>query len=348
MYSKDRKLTSQYLSEYAPLLVHDTAMRDIKQVIEDVADTNATVLIRGETGVGKEIVARALHAASPRHDKPFIRVNCAALPAELLESELFGHEKGAFTGAYQQKRGKFEFAQRGTIFLDEVGELPLSLQAKLLHVLHDFQFSRIGGREVIQVDVRVVAATNRDLEAALRRSEFREDLYYRLNVVEIRIPPLRERKEEIPILTPLFLARFNQRYGRQVELSRETLAFFQEYSWPGNIRELENMVCRVVALGHDRLVQKELQAFLRPDGSKSPESPEPANNPPTTAGAEADLGLRLIARRAAREAELLLVLQTLERVHWNRREAARILRVSYKTLLNRIAEYGIQPPRQRY
>ncbi len=347
MHTGDRTFASQYLTEYAPLFVHDPAMREIREVMEDVADTNATVLIRGETGVGKEIVARSLHAASPRHDKPFIKVNCAALPAELLESELFGHEKGAFTGAYQQKRGKFEFAHRGTIFLDEVGELPLSLQAKLLHVLHDFQFSRIGGQEVIRVDVRVVAATNRDLEVALRRGEFREDLYYRLNVVEIRIPPLRERKEEIAVLTALFLARFKERYGRQVELSPEALALFREYAWPGNIRELENMVCRVVALGHDRLVRKELQAFLRPDGSRPDGSSEPPKSPQASAGGEADRGLRVIARRAAREAELVVVLETLERVHWNRREAARMLRVSYKTLLNRIAEYGIKPTKQR-
>jgi transcriptional regulator with GAF, ATPase, and Fis domain len=175
-------------------------MRVIQSIIESVADTDATVLIRGESGVGKDLVARAIHAHSDRREGPFIKVNCAAIPQGLLESELFGHEKGAFTGAHRRKAGQFEFAKSGTIYLDEIAELPLGLQAKLLHVLQDFNFARVGGHELIHVDARVIAATNRDLEQALVRGEFREDLYYRLNVVEVMVPPLRERREEIPVL----------------------------------------------------------------------------------------------------------------------------------------------------
>src|SRR5437667_11186835 len=209
----------RYLNDHAPLLEGSPQMRAVRTVIENIADTDATVLIRGESGVGKDLVARAIHAASPRCDGPFVKVNCAAIPLELLGSEPFGHEKGAFTGAHRRKPGQFEYANKGTIYLDEIAELPLALQAKLLHVLQDFRFSRVGGHEVIDVDIRVVAATNRDLERAMARSEFREDLYYRLNVVEIRIPPLRERKEEIPLLASSFLSRFNAQYGRTKQLS---------------------------------------------------------------------------------------------------------------------------------
>src|SRR5437879_5691502 len=185
-------------------------MRAIRSVIESIADTDTTVLIRGESGVGKDLVARAVHAASTRRHGPFVKVNCAAIPQDLLESELFGHERGAFTGAYRRKPGQFEYANKGTIYLDEIAELPMGLQAKLLHVLQDFRMSRVGGHGMIDVDARVIAATNRDLENAMTRHEFREDLYYRLNVVEIRIPPLRERKEEIPLLASAFLSRFNE------------------------------------------------------------------------------------------------------------------------------------------
>src|ERR671914_217888 len=193
-------------------------MRGIAQVIEQVSDSDVTVLIRGESGVGKELVARAIHQRSTRRAKPFVKVNCAALPAELLESELFGHEKGAFTGAYRQKPGKFEAADQGTLLLDEIGEIPLRLQAKLLHVLQDGEFSRVGGEKIIDTDVRLIAATNRDLEASMRAHQFREDLYYRLNVIEIRIPPLRERREEIPVLIDHFKRRFNAQYGRSIEI----------------------------------------------------------------------------------------------------------------------------------
>src|SRR6266478_3169948 len=205
-------------TSYSPLLDGSPQMRAIGTVIENIADTNTTVLIRGESGVGKDLVARAIHAASSRCHGPFVKVNCAAIPTGLLESELFGHEKGAFTGAHRRKPGQFEYANKGTIYLDEIAELPLALQAKLLHVLQDFRFSRVGGHGMIDVDTRVIAATNRNLEDAMKRGEFREDLYYRLNVVEIRVPPLRERRDEIPMLAVWFLAKFNSQYGRQKKL----------------------------------------------------------------------------------------------------------------------------------
>ena len=223
-------------------------MRSIRAVVENIADSDVTVLIRGESGVGKDFVARAIHEASVHRQGPFIKVNCGAIPPGLLESELFGHEKGAFTGAHRRKPGQFEYANKGTIYLDEIAKLPLALQAKLLHVLQDFRFSRVGGHALLDVDTRVIAATNCHLEEAMARGEFREDLYYRLNVVEIRVPPLRERRQEIPALVARFLAEFNARYGRQKHLSPEAITRLTEYSWPGNIRELENVIRRTVVL----------------------------------------------------------------------------------------------------
>src|SRR5437867_5056560 len=203
-------------------------MQPIRELIGKVAATNTTVLLRGESGVGKEVVARAIHKASPRAHRQFLKVNCAALPGELLESELFGHEKGAFTGAYRQKPGKFEAADQGTLLLDEIGETPLRLQAKLLHVLQDGEFSRVGGEKIIGTDVRLIASTNRDLETAMRAHQFREDLYDRANVIDIRIPPLRERREEIPVLVGHFLTQFNSQYGRKIEIPSQTMRVFVE------------------------------------------------------------------------------------------------------------------------
>ena len=323
----------RYLAEYGPLLDGSAAMQAIRAMVDNIADTDAMVLIRGESGVGKDFVARAIHAASKRHDGPFIKVNCAAIPAGLLESELFGHEKGAFTGAHRRKPGQFEYANKGTIYLDEIGELPLALQAKLLHVLQDVRFSRVGGGAMIDVDVRVLAATNRDLEQAIARREFREDLYYRLNVVEIRIPPLRERKEEIPVLAARLLARFNQQYGRHKQLSPETMARLLEYSWGGNIRELENVIRRMVVLTDG---EQAFESQMARGREVAPTAPRPSR-----VNLES---LREIARRGAQEAEREALVEVLERVQWNRAEAARVLKVSYKTLLNKIAECGLRPP----
>ncbi len=322
---------SEYLRQFAPLLGGSAAMRAVRRHIEQAADTNATVLIRGESGVGKEVVARAIHAASARRQRPFVKVNCAALPTELLESELFGHEKGAFTGAYRRKPGKFELADGGSISLDEIGDMPLPLQAKLLHVLQDSEFARVGGSDVLRVDVRVIASTNRDLEAAVRAGAFREDLYYRLKVIALSVPPLRDRREEIVPLAQGFLRRFNQEYGRRVTLSPESLRLLLGYAWPGNVRELENLVKRTVVLGTEDVLQEELRAAPAPAALHTV---MPAA--PTTAST-----LRQIARRAAVEAQREAIRDVLDRVHWNRAEAARTLNMSYKALLYKMDQCGL-------
>jgi len=246
-------------SEYDGVFENSPRMKAIKEMIDQVADTDATVLVWGESGVGKELVARAIHDCSPRRERTFVKVNCAALPLELLESELFGYERGAFTGAHKRKLGKFELADGGTIFLDEIGEMPLPLQAKLLHVLQDREFARLGSGRDIKVDVRVVASTNKDLERAVAQGGFREDLYYRLNVVNILVPPLRDRPEEIPILAEHFCQKYTRQYNRQrVLLSRDILERFLAHSWPGNVRELENLVKRIVVLESEEFVTQEL------------------------------------------------------------------------------------------
>jgi two-component system response regulator AtoC len=326
------------ITEREPLVDGSPKMQAIRVIIENIADTDAMVLIRGESGVGKDLVARTIHAQSTRCSGPFVKVNCAAIPQGLLESELFGHEKGAFTGAHRRKPGQFEFAKGGTIYLDEIAELPLALQAKLLHVLQDFRFTRVGGNGLIEVDARVIAATNRDLELAMARGEFREDLYYRLNVVELRIPPLRERREEIPTLTSMFLARFNEQYGRQKQLAPETIALLTEHAWSGNVRELENVIRRMVVLTEGEQAF-EAQVARGRNGNGHAAAPRP-----TITVTE---GLRDIARRGAREAERKALAEVLERVRWNRAEASRILKVSYKTLLNKIAECELSSPGRR-
>jgi transcriptional regulator with PAS, ATPase and Fis domain len=312
-----------------PLLDGSREMRAIQSVVASVADTDATVLIRGESGVGKDVIARVIHAASTRRDGPFIKVNCAAIPPGLLESEFFGHERGAFTGAHRRKLGQFELANLGTIYLDEIGDLPLALQAKLLHVLQDLRFCRVGGHGMVDVDVRVISATNRNLEEALAQGLFRQDLYYRLNVVDIRVPPLRERMEEIPLLASNMLARFNRQYRRTKELSPETMARLMNYSWPGNVRELENVMRRLVVLADGEQAFGTLVAHDR--NGHAPADRGPADT------------LKEVARRAAGEAERRAIEEVLARVHWNRAETARILKVSYKTLLNKIAEHRLAP-----
>jgi two-component system, NtrC family, response regulator AtoC len=308
-------------------------MRAIARAIEEVADTDATVLIRGECGVGKDFVARTIHAVSARRDHPFVKVNCAAIPVGLLESELFGHERGAFTGAHRRRPGQFEHADRGTIFLDEIAELPLALQAKLLHVLQDLRFSRVGSCGYVDVDTRVIAATNQDLERAMARGEFRADLYYRLNVVEIWIPPLRERPEEIPVLASGFLERFNAQYRRRKEISPAVMARLVDHPWSGNVRELENVIRRLVVLESDQA----LQTLAAGHGQANGAAPRPT----------AAESLHEVARRGAREAERKALEEVLECVRWNRAEAARILKVSYKTLLNKVAECGLTPSEGR-
>ena len=324
-------------------LCNSAKMQPIRELIGKVAATNTTVLLRGESGVGKEVVARALHEASPRAHRQFLKVNCAALPGELLESELFGHEKGAFTGAYRQKPGKFEAADQGTLLLDEIGEMPLRLQAKLLHVLQDGEFSRVGGEKIIGTDVRLIASTNRDLEAAMRSHQFREDLYYRLNVIEIRIPPLRERREEVPVLVDHFLTKFNSQYSRKIEVPADTLRVFIEYHWPGNIRELENAVKRIVVLGTSRTVHQEIAATL----GRGPRLATAASVVTATLNPDQMISLKDIARQAARDAERVAIKEVLDRVHWNRAKAARLLQISYKALLYKIVQCGLVTPEEK-
>src|SRR5215468_9571999 len=302
-----------------PLMALCTSMKmqPIRDLVTKVATTNTTVLLRGESGTGKEVVARAIHKASPRAGKQFLKVNCAALPGELLESELFGHEKGAFTGAYRQKPGKFEAAHQGTLLLDEIGEMPLRLQAKLLHVLQDGEFSRVGGEKVIGTDVRLIAATNRDLEAALRAHQWRE---------------------EIPLLVEHFKRKFNAQFARSVDIPQDTIRAFMEYHWPGNLRELENNIKRIVVLGSARTVHQEIVANLNTRGGARAGAPTTVA---VTANPDAPVSLKDIARQAARDAERVAIKEVLDRVHWNRAKAARLLQISYKALLYKIVQCGL-------
>jgi transcriptional regulator with PAS, ATPase and Fis domain len=309
-----------------------------------VAPTDVTVLICGESGVGKELVARTLHQRSRRRDRPFVKVNCAALPVTLLESELFGYERGAFTGADHPKRGKFEQAHTGTIFLDEISEMPLSVQAKLLQVLQDHEFSRLGSEHDIRVDVRVLAATNRDLGRYVAEGGFREDLFHRLNVVQVRVPPLRERPEEIPTLVEHLLALYRRKHGGgPPQVSRASLERLTRYPWPGNVRELQNVIQRIVVLDSESVV-----AEL--------DDPEPRPAPPRNGRASlsetADAlladdspGLKELARQAVETVEREALTRMLARVHWRRVEAAHRLRISYKTLLEKIKQYDLDSPR---
>ena len=322
-------------------------MRQVRDIIEQVADTDITVLVRGESGTGKELVARTIFQLSSRRDRPFVKVNCAALPSELLESELFGFEKGAFTGAQKRKLGKFEYANQGTIFLDEISEMHPNLQAKLLQVLQDGEFSRLGGEADVHVDTRIIAAINRNLEEAVADASFREDLYYRLNVVTVHMPPLRERKDSIPLLVDRFLAKNNEQYGKSVkQLSTETMEVFVRYHWPGNVRELENMVRRMVVLGNEQAVLDEIS--LR---GPEPERAEAASGLLDFEGLsdELDRGesidLKAISRRAAQVAEKRVIERVLLQTRWNRKEAAERLQISYKALLYKMKENGLSEGR---
>jgi transcriptional regulator with GAF, ATPase, and Fis domain len=331
-------------TRYDPF-ANSLSMRALKRVIHLAASTDATVLVTGESGVGKELVVRAVHQESPRLRHAFIKVNCAALPMDLLESELFGHERGAFTGAYRRKPGKFELANGGSIFLDEIGEMPLPLQAKVLRVLQDREFSRLGSREDVLVDVRVMAATNRDLIQLIDRGRFREDLYFRLSVVNISVPPLRDRREEIPRLIEVFLDRYARLYLRpRIVLSPATLQFFSTYAWPGNIAELENAIKRMVLLGTQDWLGKEPRSPHPAEPTALPSVPPFTIAGPASAAAPPDdaPSLTAIARAAALQAERGALEQVLDRVHWNRRRAARLLKVSYRTLRRKIERCGLE------
>ncbi len=305
-------------------------MRQIYDLIVRVADTNATVLINGESGVGKELIARAIHQQSQRRLNPFVAVNCAAISEHLVESELFGHERGAFTGAIEMHRGKFELAHTGTLFLDEVGSLRLDLQAKLLRVLQEREFERVGGGKTIRTDVRIVAASNQDLKQMAADRLFRDDLFYRLNVIPVHVPPLRDRREDIPLLINHFLVKYNKDFGRQVQgVTAEALALLTHYHWPGNVRELENMIERLVVLSRHRILDLE-------------------DMPLDLQSVQGQLAHDLFAtgadlRQAKAEFERHYIVQTLERHGWNQTEAAKRLGIHRNTLLTKMDMLQIRP-----
>ncbi|MBI1948299.1 MAG: sigma-54-dependent Fis family transcriptional regulator [Deltaproteobacteria bacterium] len=315
-------------------------MRKVDEIIAKVADSPSTVLITGESGTGKELVALALHRKSSRHDKPFIRINAAAIPQTLIEAELFGHEKGAFTGAVSAKPGRFELAHGGTLFLDEIGELPVDMQVKLLRVLQESTFERVGGIKTLQVDVRLIAATNRDLRKAIEQGQFREDLFWRLNVVPIELPPLRERTEDVPVLVEAFIKKLNRRLNRSVErFTPEAMAVLQSYSWPGNIRELENIVERTLLFADKSVIDA---ADLPPDlpariGGLAPRAAVVAAAEPAGEGSMKD-----IVKQRMAELEKDLIQRALDDTQGNVTHAARKLKISRKSLQIKMKELGLR------
>ena len=324
-----------YRGQLGDVVGRSAAIQQVFSLVRQVAPSTAAVLITGESGAGKELVARAIHRLSPRRDGPFVAVNCAAMPETLMESELFGHEKGAFTGAIERRAGCFELAQRGTILLDEIGDMPAPTQAKLLRVLEDSRVRRLGGKSEILVDVRVIASTNKVVEESLRKGELREDLYYRLNVFHIHLPPLRERKEDLPALCEALLADLNRKHGcRVTEVAPDVMDLFHRHNWPGNVRELRNVLERAIILAGEGAV---LLSYLPPQFGIS----APAR---AAVDAEDPNLIRLSVGTTVDEAEKALILRTLEHTHNNKTRAAQILGISLKTLHNKLKEYGSATP----
>jgi two-component system, NtrC family, response regulator AtoC len=320
------------LSDDTFFVAASPVMRKLRSQAALVANVDIPVLMLGESGTGKEVMARLIHKLSPRAHRTFLKVNCAAVPGDLLESELFGYEPGAFTGATHAKPGKFELCNKGTILLDEIGEMPYGLQAKLLHVLQDQQFSRLGSRSMVKVDVRILAATNINIQEAIATKSLREDLYYRLNAFTLQVPPLRERKEEIPILLKHFMAKMAEQFARQpLAISAELVQACVEYSWPGNLRELNNFVKRYLVLADEKAAIAELHP--KGDGAGAAFSADGE-----AAGAQ---GLKSLARSAKDEAEAEAIAKALEETNWNRKRAAALLKISYKALLYKIRQYGL-------
>lgn len=322
-------------------------MGEIRDTISKVATTSATVLIRGESGVGKDVVARMIYEQSRRASKPFVKVNCAAIPDDLLESELFGYEAGAFTGASRSKPGRFELAHTGTLFLDEIGEMQPALQAKLLHVLQDGAFARLGAKQDVAVDVRVLCATNKLLEQRVAEGLFREDLFYRINVVTVHIPPLRERRDEIEPLIRHFLAKYAATYSReQTMFSAEAMSALMSYSWPGNIRELENLCKRFVIVGGETQILRELASRSHP---ATPPTVTAAPHPVQTPKPQTEpTSLIEVGKRAAWQAERRLILETLEAVRWNRKAAAERLGISYRALRTKVEQIDRENATKRH
>jgi DNA-binding NtrC family response regulator len=319
-------------------------MREVFGLIQQVAPSRAAVLITGESGTGKELAARAIHSLSPRRNGPFVALNCAAMPDSLMESELFGHEKGAFTGAVDRRAGCFELAQNGTVLLDEIGDMPIALQAKLLRVLEDSRVRRLGGKNEIQLDVRILAATNAPLDAAIRDGKFREDLFYRLNVFPIPLPPLRDRKEDLPSLTSALLQDLNKKHGTKVtDVSREVLDRLRAYNWPGNVRELRNVMERAVILaGVGTIMPSHLAAGFGGPPASTPSSTPSGQTAPAAATAVSGDELRIQVGSTIEQAERALIELTLEHTRHNKTRAAEVLGISQKTLFNKLKEYGAQ------
>jgi two-component system, NtrC family, response regulator AtoC len=315
------------------LLAADPRMVQIKSLAERVAKTAAPVLIMGESGTGKGVLARYIHDLSDRHGHAFVKINCAAVPHELLESELFGHERGSFTGAHQRKPGKFELAHQGTLLLDEIGDMSLPLQAKLLHVLEDWSFSRVGGTEPVHVDVRIMATTNKPLDRAMADGEFRKDLYYRLKVIRFDLPPLRDRRADIPVLAERFWRRFARDGGQQDPIPPRLMEAFLAYRWPGNIRELQHTIQRYMILPDVERVLSEL--MMSEEEHVPPDAPAPL---PLGTGR---IALKPLVAQAAEEAEKKVILRVLDETHWNRRRAAARLDICYKTLLNKLHHWSL-------
>ncbi len=314
---------------YAEIIGKCEKMQEVSRLIQKVASSDTTVLLLGESGTGKELFARAIHSLSNRRKGPYVAINCAAIPRELLENELFGSERGAYTGAVARKMGKFEIAQGGTIFLDEVGDLDIALQAKLLRVLQDRTFERLGGTKTITVDVRVVAASNADLKKAVEKTEFREDLFYRLSVFPITIPPLRERREDIPDLADYFVKKYCAEMKKpKKRISREAISLLDKYHWPGNVRELENTVERAIILCEGKKILPEHLAIRIPS--------------PHEIRLREGAGLKEVGQHAQAEAERALIMRVLTQVRGNKRKAAQALKIDYTTLFEKIKKYGIE------
>jgi Nif-specific regulatory protein len=324
LIEQNRQLQGELKNKYGlkNIVGQSQKMMDVYEAVERVSKSKATVLLRGESGTGKELIAKAIHFASPRADKPFLKLNCGAIPESLLESELFGHERGSFTGATELRKGRFELANEGTLFLDEIGEMPLSLQVKILRVLQEMKFERLGGSKTIEVDVRLVAATHQDLETKIAEGKFREDLYYRLNVVPILLPPLRERQEDIPMLVSFFLKKYNEENGRVVQIEEGALSVLVEYSWPGNVRELENVIERMVVMAESNMIFKQdvIKVF--------------AVNPSETKEKE-DLPFTV------ESVERTKIIRALEQSGGNQAKAARILGITPRQIGYKIKKYHI-------
>jgi two-component system response regulator AtoC len=314
------------------LIGDSPGMMEVKNIIEEVADSDLTVLILGESGTGKEIVARLIHGYSPRRKEPFVKVNCAAIPRDLLEAELFGYEKGAFTGAHKTKPGRFEVATKGTMFLDEIGDMPSELQSKLLQVLEQQEFVRVGGIVNIHVDVRIVCATNRNLEDAISQGQMRDDLFYRLNEISINLPSLRNRKSDIPLLVDHFLEKHSLLYNKpRKELKQETIRLLQNFDWPGNVRQLENLIKQIVVRSDENIIYDTLKGPIPSQGRKGP----------IVDIDDEDFGMKAKVEQAVSEVEKMLITKALHKTNWNRRKAAKMLDISYRSLLYKIKDYKI-------